>query len=102
MLGYNVLPTPWVGRVRPPAENARAQEQYAAAAMDIAKYHAMRCQMQRLGLSYDCKGKSPPACLDYYRWTHGSFCGFGKGSRLPQQSKGQLCSLCATVLANGR
>jgi len=58
--------------------------------MDIAKFTAMRCQMQAVGPVVRL-AKEITTCLpDYYRWTHMFFADVGKGSRLRKQRQGQL------------
>ena len=101
MQGFNVLhPMGW-DAFGLPAENAALKNQTPPREWTLQNIAHMRCQMQRLGLSYDWQTEITTCLPDYYRWTQWFFLRMlERGLAFRKQSKVNWCPLCATVLAN--
>ena len=101
MRGYNVLhPMGW-DAFGLPAENAALKNNTPPREWTLANIAAMRCQMARIGLSYDWQREVTTCLPDYYRWNQWFFLKlYERGLAYRKKSKVNWCPECATVLAN--
>ena len=101
MRGYNVLhPMGW-DAFGMPAENAAIQNNSHPATWTHENIAYMRCQLKKMGLSYDWDRELATCDLEYYRWEQKIFLEmFAKGLAYKKTSYVNWCPKCETVLAN--
>ncbi|MDD5285750.1 MAG: leucine--tRNA ligase [Desulfuromonadaceae bacterium] len=101
MRGFNVLhPMGW-DAFGMPAENAAIQNKSHPATWTYQNIEYMRCQLKKMGLSYDWDRELATCDLEYYRWEQKIFLEmFAKGLAYKKRSFVNWCPKCETVLAN--
>lgn len=101
MNGYNVLhPMGW-DSFGLPAENAAIKHNVHPAEWTDKNIASMRCQLKKLGLSYDWDRELATCDPEYYRWNQWLFIKmFENGLAYRKKSYINWCDSCCTVLAN--
>jgi leucyl-tRNA synthetase len=99
--GFNVLhPMGW-DAFGMPAENAAIQHGTHPAQWTFENIANMRCQLKKMGLSYDWGRELATCDVAYYRWEQLIFVRmFEKGLAYKKSSSVNWCPSCQTVLAN--
>ena len=99
--GFNVLhPMGW-DAFGMPAENAAIQHGIHPAKWTHENIAHMRCQLKKMGFSYDWDREFATCDVEYYRWEQLIFLKmFEKGLAYKKSSTVNWCPACRTVLAN--
>ncbi|MDP2107279.1 MAG: leucine--tRNA ligase, partial [Desulfobulbaceae bacterium] len=101
MKGFNVLhPMGW-DAFGLPAENAAIKHGTHPAKWTYENIEYMKCQLQRMGFSYDWDREIATCNSDYYRWEQQFFIDlYRKGLVYRKMTTVNWCEPCQTVLAN--